>query len=173
MTISVSTMRPPRAPSGLRRQKRQRARARAEPGAPARPRSARRATVVRVSTWLATTSVPDPRVEEGVAGVHEEVHQDDHADDEQIDALDDGIVTLVDRIEEKAPHARQPEDRLEDDGAAQDLRDLDAEDRDHRDQRVLQTVLEHDRALARSLRPGRAHVVLTENFQERGPGESN
>src|SRR5437870_649459 len=101
---------------------------------------------MRAPSALASRTAPKPtvtetRVEERVAGVHEEVHQYDHADDEQIDALDDGIVALVDRIEEKAPHARQSEDRLEDDGAAQYLRDLDAEDGDHRDQRVLQTVL--------------------------------
>src|SRR5439155_21481603 len=142
MTISASTMRPPRAPSGLRRRKRHKARTRAEPEASGRLRSARRAAVVRVSTWLAMTSVPDPRVEERIAGVDEEVDQDDHADDEQIDALDDGIVPLVDRLEENAPHARQPENALEDSSAAHQLPGLDPEDRAHRDHPARETALE-------------------------------
>src|SRR5881397_3817626 len=53
-------------------------------------------------------SVPDTRVEVRIACVHREVHQDHHGDDHEIDALDDGIVTLVDGVEEKAPHAGQP-----------------------------------------------------------------
>src|SRR5216683_4374049 len=111
-------------------------------------------------------SVPDTRVEVRIACVHREVHQDHHGDDHEIDALDDGIVTLVDGVEEKAPHAGQPEDRLEDHRAPEDLRDLDAEDGDDRDERVLEAVLEHDGALAHPLGPDRKSTRLNSSHDQ-------
>src|SRR5437867_11857323 len=96
MTSKTSTMTAPNVPSGLRRA----ARARAE-------------------------LVPDARIEDGIERVHRQVDQDDGGDDDEIDALDDRIVALGDRLEEETPEAGQAEDGLDDHGAAEDLRDRD------------------------------------------------
>src|SRR5262245_49109020 len=140
MTMRIRTIRPPTAPRGFRRQKRHTAASTGAPEASGRAAFARVEGEVSVSTLLAMTSVPDARIEVGVARIHGEVHEHHHGDDEEIDALDDGIVALIDRVEEEAPHARQSKDGLEDHHAAEDLRDLGAEDGDDRDQRVLEAV---------------------------------
>src|SRR6266850_3535502 len=80
MTSRTSTMTAPNVPSGFRRA----ARARAE-------------------------LVPDARIEDGIERVHRQVDQDDGGDDDEVDALDDGIVSLGDRLEEETPEAGQPE----------------------------------------------------------------
>src|SRR5215475_426179 len=180
MTMRTRTIRPPTAPRGFWRQKRQTAPSPGTPAGAARAGSVRGAGSafgfegeVSVSTWLAMASVPDARIEIGVARVHGEVHEHHDGDDEEIDPLDHRIVALVDGIEEEAPHARQAEDRLENHHSAEDLRDLRAEHGDDRDEGVLEAVLEDDPALAHPLGPGRAHVVLAEDLQELGPGQAH
>ena len=91
----------------------------------------------------------------------------------QVHALDHRVVALVDRVEEEAAHAGQAEDLLDDHGAAEDLRDLEAEHGDHGDHRVLEAVLEHHHALAQPLGPGGAHVVLAQHLEEHGAGEAH
>src|SRR5437879_408540 len=140
MTSRTSTMTAPNVPSGLRRA----ARARAE-------------------------LVPDARIEDGIERVHRQVDQDDGGDDDEVDALDDRIVALGDRLEEETPEAGQAEDGLDDHGAAEDLRDLDAEHGQHRDEGVLQAVLEHDGPLAQPLGPRGADVVLTQHLEQHSP----
>src|SRR5882762_1011237 len=146
MISSPTTMTPPKAPSGLYRQNCQRPcrTAAMRLGDPLlffssrSPQGATSIGLLRIcSQLLGIVSVADPGVEEGVERVDDQVDQDHHAHDEQVHALDHRIVALVDRVEEKAAHPGQPEDALEDHGAAQDLGDLDAEYGDDRDQGVL------------------------------------
>src|SRR3989442_3908142 len=108
------TMSPPTAPRGFRRQKRQSVVSAGGPAVCSRSTAPLVEGGARVSMRSAIASVPDARVEVRVERVHGEVHEDDHRDDEEIDALDDGIVPLVDGVEEETSHAGQPEDRLED-----------------------------------------------------------
>src|SRR5437660_10832065 len=91
MTSRTSTMTAPNVPSGLRRA----ARARAE-------------------------LVPDARIEDGRERVHCQGDQDDRGDDDEIDALDDRIVALRDRLDEETPEAGQTEDGLDDQRAVAD-----------------------------------------------------
>src|SRR5262245_8344843 len=173
MRIIPTTIAPPRAPRGFLRQKRQSIRS---PGA---PKAARRMTrpcaegAVSVSTPLAIASVPDPGIEEGVERVDGEVHDDHDRDDEQVDALDHGIVALVDGVEEESTHAGQAEDRLEDHGASENLGHLDAEHGDHRNESILQAVLEDHATLADSLRPRRPDVILAQDVEQHRPGEAH
>jgi len=62
--------------------------------------------------------------------------EDDERDDDEVHPLDHRVVALVDRVEQKAAHAGQPEHRLDDDGPADDLRELGAEQGDDGDDRV-------------------------------------
>src|SRR5712691_7530138 len=142
ITSMATTMTAPKAPSGFRRAN-------------------------RTSAGL----VADAGIEDGIERVHGQIHEDDGGHDDEVDALDDGIVALGDRLEEEAAHAGQPKDRLDDDGTAEDLRDLDAEHGEDGNEGVLQAMLEHDGPFAEPLRPGGAHVVLPQHLEEHGSRE--
>src|SRR5262245_37402758 len=101
MRIIPSTIAPPRAPRGFLRQKRQSARSPGTPGAARRTIRPRAEGAASVSTPLAMSSVPDSGVEERVERVDGEVHDDHDRDDEEVDALDHGIVALVDGVEQE------------------------------------------------------------------------
>src|SRR5204863_1753612 len=105
----------------------------------------------------------------GVDEVHRQVRQDDDDDDDQVDPLDHRIVALYDGVDEELPHAGDPEDPLDDHGAAGDARHLEAEDRDHRDHRVLEGVLQDHDALAQAFGPGRSHVVVPQHLEQHAP----
>src|SRR5206468_12128785 len=113
MTSITRTMAPPSAPSGMRRQKVMTARA--ERGIIDSRRSAWGCAMT--STWFAISSpsrVPDPRIEHRVEEVHDQVQRDDDRDDQKVDPLDHRVVALEDGVEEKASHAGQAEDGLDD-----------------------------------------------------------
>ena len=64
-------------------------------------------------------------------------------------------------------HALQVEDRLREDRAAADHgREVEAEERDHRDQRVAEHVVDQHSALAEALGPRRADVVLVDGVED-------
>src|SRR6266545_6343677 len=109
MTISAMTMAAPAAPSGLRRTNRPAARA------PRRIRPCRRgrtivgaapptsppSRVVCMSPPSRRPSITDPRVEHGVEGVDRQVEEDDGGDDDEVHALDDRVVAVVDGVEQE------------------------------------------------------------------------
>src|SRR4029453_13805697 len=87
VATSTRMRRPPRAPSGLRR-----------------------------ITWNTriVLSEPDPGIEERVDHVDHQVEHDDARGQKQVDALDDGVVTPGDGVEQKLPHAGHDEDAFHD-----------------------------------------------------------
>src|ERR671921_170852 len=105
-------------------------------------------------------SVTHPWVEEGVDDVHQEVHEDDGQRRDQDGALHDRQVALLDRVEGQAPDARDVEDGLREDRAAEQDAEVEAEDGDDRGDRGAQAVLEHDLPLVEPLGAGGADVVL-------------
>ena len=66
-----------------------------------------------------------------------------------------GIVALTDGIEQQQSHAGNDEDLLDDDGAADQDRRLQADQRDYRDQRVAQRVPDDDEPFAKAPWPKR------------------
>ena len=64
--------------------------------------------------------------------------------DHQHDALDHGQVLVADGLDDVRAHARQREDLLDDEGAAQQVAELDADDGDGRAEGVLEGVLADD-----------------------------
>src|SRR5262245_20409609 len=137
MPSSTATITAPTAPSGFRRQNR--------PTSTSHPALARRDRTRPTVATFSTTDilVPDPGVEQRVDAVEREVDDDDERHDHQVDPLDDGVVALVDGVEEEPSHPGQPEDLFEDDRAAEDLGDLQPEDRHDGDDGVLERVLHH------------------------------
>ena len=69
------------------------------------------------------------------------------------------------------PEPGQPERGLGEHRAAEQQAEVEAEDGEDRRQRAAQAVLDHDRALAQALRPGRADVVLVHGLQHARAGE--
>src|SRR5581483_1910607 len=110
-----------------------------------------------------------PRVEPAVGQVDDQVRQDDRRREQQVEGLDHRVVAVLDRFEQVAAHTRQHEDLLEHDRAADQYRDLQADQRDDRDQRVAQRVPHDDRAGAQSLGTGRPHVVLAQHVEHLRP----
>src|SRR5215831_16802438 len=109
--------------------------------------------------------VPDTRVEEGIREVDEEVQANDHRRDDQVHGLHDRIVELAERLEEEQPDAGQAEDGLDDHRAADVERHLQADEADHRDERVLERVAQDDAALGQALRPRGPNVVLPQDVE--------
>src|SRR4030095_9007862 len=111
-----------------------------------------RAAVLRRETeragGAAARSGANPGIQNRVEGAAPAVCEHDARDADEVDALDHRIVALVDRVEQEAAHAGQAEDGLDDDGAADDLRQLRAQERHAGNPRVAGRVLHADYALA-------------------------
>src|SRR4030095_6343538 len=139
--------------------------------APRAPRGLVRMTRTALATnparddMVRLLSEPDAWVEEAVDHVDHEVQHDDAGGQEQVDALDDRVVTPGDGVEQELPHAGQDEDALHDDGPADERRELQAHHRDDRDHGVLQNVSRDDGGLRQPLGPRRADVVLAQHLE--------
>src|SRR5262249_10910674 len=97
--------------------------------------------------------VPDPRVKPRVSQVDEEIQRDQSRRDEHDVGLHHRIVAVEDRLHREPAHAGQREDLLDDERPGQQDAELAADDRDHRDQRVLERVLVDDDASGQALGP--------------------
>ena len=76
-------------------------------------------------------------------------------------------VALVDRLEHQPAEARQVEHVLDDDGAGQQEGELQADDGQHRDQRVAQRVPPQRLPPAQALGAGGADIVLAQRLEQR------
>src|SRR5262249_18548155 len=82
-------------------------------------------------------------VEVRVCHIDEQIDKHDGRGNEEIHALYHGVVTLKGSVHQKAPHARQPEDGLDDHRTADHLDDLDTHHGHYRDDGVFDGVLQH------------------------------
>src|SRR5215475_1740622 len=159
---SIST--PPKAPSGFLRQKRTTVGTNpAWTGARPAPISS---SPVSAATGLAKLH---PGIEPAVEQVDEQVREYDHDRDEHDEVLDDRIIAPEDGLHEEARHTGQVEDGLGDDQAANQERELDADDGDDGEHGVLEGVAPDDVPLALALGPRCPHVVLAHDLEH---GES-
>ena len=97
-----------------------------------------------VAAAASATPTPDARIGEGVGHVDQHVDQHVGGGHEQHRALHEREVLGEDAADDEPAEARPAEDGLHDHGAGQQIAELQAEDRDHRDQRVLERVPHHD-----------------------------
>src|SRR6266498_1566996 len=86
----------------------------------------------------------DPGVEEAIRHVHEQIREHVGDGGEQDDPLHQRIVLRQDRVDRELTHALPREDGLDDDTSGKEATELQADDGDHRDERVSQRVVEHD-----------------------------
>src|SRR5713226_9124723 len=117
-------------------------------------------------TWPASLET-HLRVQERVHDVDEQVHHDEGQREDEDHALDHGQVLLHDRVQGVLAEAVDGEDALHDERAAEQVRDLDSQDRGGGDGRVLQCVLPDDRASREAVGTRGADVVLVEHVDER------
>src|SRR6185437_7391607 len=110
----------------------------------------------------------EPRVDEDVAQIDEEIDEDDGEDEQHHHRLDDDQVALGDALEDQAAEAGEEEDVLDDDAAGEQERELQADDGQHRDQRVAHGVAPERGAAGKAVGAGGADVVLLERIEERG-----
>src|SRR5207244_7385951 len=127
---------PPAAPSGFLRVKRA--------TAAAAPTRAPPATGTVMALGL--TAIADARVEDAVQHVDQQVGEDHHDGDEHHEVLHDRIVPPEDRLHQEPGDAGQVEDGLGDHQAADEEGELDRDDGDHRQHRVLERVTPDDDA---------------------------
>src|SRR3954453_11026883 len=145
------------------------------------PASAGRASVAEaVLAWVVAMTLfslayrsrsgqTDPRIEDRVEDVGDQVEQDDHRGADDQPAQHDVDVVVADAVvEQVAPHPVPDEHRLGDDGGAEEGADPEGDDRGRRDQRVAQAVLVDRAPVGQALRAGQAHVVRAQDVEHRG-----
>src|SRR5947209_1668052 len=113
----------------------------------------------------ATLGEADPGIQVAIEQVDGDVEDDEEDRDREYGALHERVVALDDRAQQHAADARDRKDLLDHDGAAEQLADLDAEERDHDDEPVLQDVTAHDDPRRQAFRTRGAHVIGPKHVQ--------
>src|SRR6266436_9711197 len=147
---SRTTVRPPTTASLLRRSRRQASR--------------QRLVVVAADGAAATRSavsrlVPDAGVDKAINEVNREIHEGQEDTVEEDYGHDHRIITAGHGEDEEAPHPWHAENGLDEEGPGAHGSEERAQERDHRDARVLEHVLKDDRALGQPLGAGGADIV--------------
>ncbi len=117
--------------------------------------------------------VLDSWIQVGVEEVDEQVGRHDHGGKEEVDPGDQRVVPVGKRIDHQPSQARDGKHLLHDHRAADEDRQLQTDERHHRDQRVLDGVPEDDQALSESLGPGCTDVILPEHLQHHRAGHAH
>src|SRR5262245_51953982 len=118
-----------------------------------------------VSPRLGSPREPDARVDERIENVHDEIDRDDHEASHDHHALYQREVALEDALVQEPADARPGEDDLDDDGGVHHHHQVDAGQREHRDQRVLERVHRDDHEVRQALEPGELDVLAAEDLQ--------
>src|SRR5680860_57788 len=130
------------------------------------------------TSWYAAVGcegsvISDPRVENGVEQVHEQIGEQVDDDEDGHERHDRGRFTAVDRLVERAADTVNVEDPLGHDRAAHQGAEVGTEVGHHRDQRVAQQVHRDDPPPGKALCDGRAHVVGVDVLDNRGARQSH
>src|SRR6266851_2956444 len=105
----------------------------ANQGAPARNRR-RVISGMPMSPFMpvgAWSREPDARIEDGVTEVDQQADGDDHGRDQQHQRLHDRVIAPEDGVDRQTADARPGEDDLDDDGATDEIAELEADQCDH------------------------------------------
>src|SRR5262245_59727920 len=131
-TTMTSMMKPPAAPRGFFRQKR----TSADPS----PAEAGRAAAGAATAAVPASAIAYPRVEDAVEHVHHQVRHDDDDRGEHHEVLHDRVIAPEDGLDEEPGDPGQVEHGLGDHEPADEEGELDADDGDDGEDRVLQGV---------------------------------
>src|SRR5215218_5245463 len=133
-----------------------------------RPRRTERAESVDAESVAA---IANPRVEEDVEDVDQEIDQHVDASDRHHRPLDQRIVAPADTLDDEPPHAGDREDGLRHHRAAEQPAQRVANHGDGGDQRVPQRMANDDHAPWQPLGEGGPHVILAQHVEHRGANE--
>src|SRR6185437_4558605 len=140
-TKTPSTQRPKTAP--LRRKSRRQAR-RAGLSTAMRSVSGKACAVSAISG-------PQPRIDQMVGNVGEQIENDEHGRRHQHDALNDGVIAVENRIDDELAEAGDGEDLLGEHRARQQRAEFERAERNHWRQGVAQRMLDDDAPLEQAL----------------------
>ena len=104
--------------------------------------------------------VPHPRVQIGVNQVDQEIEQHHPAGEKQVDSGDHRVVPVIEGIHQETPDPWQVEDVLHDHRAADQDRQLQADQGDNRDEGIFDGVPDNHDPLPEPLGPGGSNIVL-------------
>src|SRR5687768_1587698 len=121
--------------------------------------------VMTAALFASRLVIADARIDDRVEYVRHQASQYDHDGENEARGHDDRVVALEDRVHDHASHAGPCKDHFHEDGAAEQQWYVQAEQRDHGNERVTQRVLHDDFAAGQSLCPGRANVILANDFE--------
>ena len=107
-------------------------------------------------------------IDHSVQQIDDQIEDHKHRREQEGGRLDDGIVAIVDTLNQCIAHARQAKDDFHHRRSAHQPADLKANDGDDRDERVSQGVVKQDATWPRALGVRGAHIVLPEDLQHAG-----
>src|SRR5438874_3237754 len=113
-------------------------------------------------SWF-TSVKADPRVEDAVQEVGDEVEDDDGEDDDHHPREDVDVLAVAERLQEVPTHPVDTEDLFGDDEPAHDRADVDRRVRHHGNQRIAHRVLHDDSTLGDALGARRSEVVRAQH----------
>src|SRR6266850_5301683 len=105
----------------------------------------------------------DSGIQVAIEQVHKNVDENEEDRDHEHASLHERVIALDDRGEEHPSVAGDREDLLDDDGAAEQLPDLDSEKRHNDDEPVLEHVPPDDERAWQAFGPGGPHVVRAQH----------
>src|SRR5262245_51422598 len=115
-------------------------------------------TAWREGLRATSAGMADPRVDDAVEHVDQEIEEDDDTGDQQDAALEGRIVAPADRFDEPVADARPGEDRLGEHGAGHEGGDLEPDRGDDRDKGVAQSMDADDADWRQALGAGGADI---------------
>src|SRR5215213_8944133 len=161
----TTTITRPKVPSGWRRTKLSDAAQAVRLGTSVSCGEAVAAGLGRVTVIAGPSRVADARVEPGIEQVDDEVGEHEDGDHQHGQRLRHDVVLVLHRLHEQPADAVQVEDLLGDDQAADQEGELDADQGDHRQQRVLERMAVDDDLLEQPFGTGGADIVLAHHLE--------
>src|SRR5580765_3536116 len=134
------------------------------------PRSA--ATMATRTMAAPTLLIANPRIDQAVQKIGEQVHPDVRHGDEQDASLHERIVAKADRLNQQAADARPREDRLGDDRASEHGAELQSNQRNHGNEAVSKRVPDDCAQPRRSTRARCDDVLLAKLLEQRRASHS-
>src|SRR6266480_4346647 len=119
----------------------------------------------RLRLWARLPFIADPRIDDGIEDVDDQVDHHDHRAAQEHRRLHHREVTEGDAFVEEAADAGPREDRLHHHGDVDHDDEVDSGQRQHRDERVLEGVLPDHQRLRQPLEPRQLDVLRAQDLQ--------
>src|SRR5271155_3078116 len=126
------------------------------------------AAISLISALRAMQMDPQPRVHGDVEEIDDEIDDHEQRRDQQEVGRHDRNVRVLNRLQEELAHAGPGEHRLGDNRESDDRAELQADDGNHRHQRISESVMEMHRSLGKPPGPREPDVVGSQDLEHLG-----